>query len=125
MRDYYFERSENRRYDRTHSNRRVINPYKYILMLLIFIFISLIFIVIINRSTYAKDTSNCRNKLYKSITIYAGDSIDSIADNYESCGYSDQKQFVKELCHINNINESSNLIAGNFIIIPYYEDITI
>jgi len=125
MREYYYERSENRRYDRTHSKRRAVNIYKYLLMITIFMIVSFLFIISIKHFTYASDTDNCKRKLYKSVTIYAGDNIDSISENFSSYGYEDQNQFVKEICHINSISESSDLIAGNFIILPYYEDITI
>lgn len=125
MRDYYYERSENRRYDRLHSKSKSVSIYKYLLMIILFVVVSFFFIVTLKHSTYANDTTNSRKKLYKSITIYAGDDIASIAEAYNDYGYNDSTDFIKELCHINSISESTTLIAGNYLIIPYYEDITL
>lgn len=125
MTDYYIERAENRRYDRNHYNRARSKSYnfKLIVMILIFIFSIFISVFSIKKHAYANENSNNSIKQFKSVVIYCGDSIDSISDNYEDYGYTSKNSFAREICSINGLSNDCMLIAGNYIIIPYFESI--
>ena len=65
-------------------------------------------------------TGDVRSKYYRSVMIYAGDSVDSFADGYISEGYDSRDSFAKEIMHINGLNTDTELIPGNHLIIPYF-----
>lgn len=75
-----------------------------------------------NNKTNAKNFAGNDDsvKMYKSITIYSGDTFESIANEYMSDEYSSQVKYIKEMLSINGMSEDSKLIPGNNIIIPYY-----
>lgn len=60
-------------------------------------------------------------KKYKSVMIYSGDTIESIASEYMSNEYSSVSKYIKEVYSINGINNATTLIPGNHIVVPYYE----
>ncbi len=59
-------------------------------------------------------------KQYRSVVIYCGDTIDSIAEaNYNSL-YPSVESLADEIRNINNISDNEKLIPGNYIIVPYF-----
>ncbi len=60
-------------------------------------------------------------KYYTSITVQSGDTLSSIADRYMSDEYSDEQQYIREVCAINHIGEDDVIYAGENMIIPYYD----
>ena len=66
-----------------------------------------------------KDDSNSV-KMYKSITIYSGDTLESIAEEYMSDEYSSVNKYINEVLSINSMTLDTTLVAGNNIIVPYY-----
>lgn len=125
MQYYYFEKVEYMGYNRLNSRKRKVNTIRYFIMLLIFITITLTTILSLNKFAYANNNEHSmESKIYKSVTIFCGDTLETIAEEYSANGYSTKSSFVREICHINNITESTELIAGNYIIIPYYEEIS-
>ncbi len=71
-----------------------------------------------NTDTTSVDTFG--TKQYKSIMIYCGDTVESIArDNY-SFQFSTVGKMASEIRSINNISEDEQLIPGNYVVIPYY-----
>ena len=59
-------------------------------------------------------------KQYRSVMIYCGDTVESIArDNY-SFQYSSVDRMSSEIRSINHISEDEQLIPGNYVVIPYY-----
>ena len=59
-------------------------------------------------------------KMYKSVTIYSGDTFESIAQKYMTNEYSSVNKYICELTSINGMSSDSKLIPGNKIIVPYY-----
>lgn len=103
-------------------SRRINISKRYFMLIVLFFAITLSIVFTIKSFAYANDNSKVsQNKLYKSVTIYCGDSIETIAEEYVSNGYTSKNSFINEICHINHISSSSKLIAGNYLIIPYYE----
>ena len=60
-------------------------------------------------------------KQYKSIKIYCGDTVGSIADKYYSFQYSSVDRLASEIMSINHIAPDEKLIPGNYIVVPYYD----
>jgi len=79
--------------------------------------------IIISAKTYAgnKKVNNDSVKMYKSIMIYSGDSLESIADTYMTEEYASVNKYINEVASINGMSKETELIPGNKIIIPYYE----
>jgi cell division protein YceG involved in septum cleavage len=61
-------------------------------------------------------------KYYKSIEIEKGDTLWSIANDYSDLGhYESTSEYIKEVRKINSLT-SDNIIAGSYIIVPYYSN---
>lgn len=88
------------------------------LFIVIFLFSILFFTNKTSANNFAHDSNSV--KLYKSVTIYAGDTLESIASDYMSDEYSSVVKYVNELLAINSMNSDTVLIPGNKIIVPYY-----
>ncbi len=78
------------------------------------------------RLTFAKSSGSSvkRVKYYKAIMIGCGDSLNKIAGNMYTDDFKDIASFEHEINKINHLDEDEELIAGNYITIPYYVDVT-
>ncbi|MDO4189813.1 MAG: hypothetical protein Q4D29_12590 [Lachnospiraceae bacterium] len=72
----------------------------------------------VNAGNFKEETDSI--KMYKSITIYLGDSFESIAEEYMSDEFSSEIKYIDEVLSINGMTRASKLVPGNKIIIPYY-----
>lgn len=116
--------------ERVYSNKKAyiartkqVRKQKMILSFGIFITILFIAIVSIKAFVYAndsKDTTDYGVKQYKSIMIYCGDDVESIAEEYINGPYSSVNSYAYEIMNINHISNETQLIPGNYIVIPYY-----
>lgn len=59
------------------------------------------------------------NKYYVSIRIESGDTLWTIADEYVEGFNITKKEYIKEVCTLNDISESE-IHAGDYIVVPYY-----
>lgn len=77
------------------------------------------------RLTFAKGGGNSvkRAKYYKAVMIGCGDSLNKIADNMYTDDFKDIDSFKHEINKINHLDEDEELIAGNYLTIPYYIDV--
>lgn len=94
-----------------------------ILLVVLFCFALFFSIIFVSSKTYAgnfKNTNSDSIKMFKSITIYSGDTLESIANKYMTEEYSSQISYIKELSSINGFSSTAVLIPGNRIIVPYY-----
>lgn len=69
------------------------------------------------------DTSSADDfgtKQYKSIMIYCGDTVESIAEENYCFQYSSVGKMASEIRSINNLSKDEVLIPGNYLVIPYY-----
>lgn len=107
-----------------YKNRTIVVKAQRRILVFSFLIVLLITLCIISSNTYA-DNKNSTNKnlvkQYKSVMIYSGDTLDTIAVKYMGEGYVSVNSFKNEVLSINGINEASHLIPGNHIIVPYYE----
>ena len=93
-------------------------------ILMIFCFVFILTTLLLSAKTYAgsnKPSGNA-NKLYKSVLIYSGDTLESIAEEYMTDEYSSVHKYICEVASINGFSTDTKLTPGNHIIVPYYED---
>ena len=71
----------------------------------------------------AKSTEDIgkRNKYYTSISIQAGDTLWSIAEEYQTEEYATLKEYVREIKYCNNLF-SDRITEGKYLLIPYYAE---
>ena len=93
-----------------------------IALVIIFSLVLLTSLTFISSKAYAGNfKSNSDSvKVFKSVTVYSGDTLESIAANYMSDEYSSVRSYINEVMSINGITDCTKLIPGNKIIIPYY-----
>lgn len=120
--DYsYMNRVEDQRARRLARTRQVKRQK---LFLFIGVIITMAFISFFSVKAFANtDTSSdCfGTKQYKSIMIYCGDTVESIArDNY-CIMYSSADDMAKEIRSINHLDKEDRLIPGNYLVIPYFK----
>lgn len=58
-------------------------------------------------------------KYYTSVTIEAGDTIWSIAQEYQTPECGDMTDYVAEICSLNHIKDDQ-IHTGQYLTIPYY-----
>ena len=102
--------------------RDTVRKQKSLLFLIIFLLVMIIMLFMIRRHVLASETvSDC--KYYRSITIYSGDTLYSIAvDHADELHYEDTDAYIRELRFINHMTAEDEVIPGNHLIIPYYTD---
>ncbi len=101
--------------------KRAVELRRHIILVSL-VLISLIFVLTIFsvKSNASEDPDSVEYKHYLSVEIMPGDSISSIADEYMSSGYSSVDSLVNEILYVNNLNETTVLISGNYLIVPVY-----
>lgn len=118
--NYYREYNRREQY-----YKRTAVVYRERLLITVICIIAFMFsLILFNHKTNAANFSsdNSSVKMYKSITIFSGDTFESIANAYMSNEYSSVNKYINEVLSINGMNSESKLIAGNNIIVPYYCD---
>lgn len=75
----------------------------------------------INAKTVKDDPSAISR--YESVLVYEGDSVWSIAKAHQaSASEAELYAYVDEIKSINHISGADTIYAGNYLIIPIYED---
>ena len=124
MRSNYYN---NHRYNRNSyrseyiARTAVVRRQKLILLCLFLVSViisNFIFSIKVNANN--KKPSAETVKMYKSIMVYAGDTLESIAEEYMSDEYASEIKYIKEVSSINGFSSDTSLIPGNKIIVPYY-----
>lgn len=60
-------------------------------------------------------------KYYTGITVKSGETLWNIADDYvDYTQYDNKESYIKEICSINNLDDASDIRAGQRLVIPYY-----
>lgn len=124
MREYYIRRCE---YSNEIIRRRrcIVRKQKMYLCLALVMLTIVITTFAGTRFAFAKPNTNGpeRIKVYKSIVIYGGDTLFSIASEYCSDEWKDRASYIHEVSKINHLDDNDMLIAGNYLIVPYYTDV--
>ena len=71
-----------------------------------------------NTDTTSVDTFG--TKQYKSIMIYCGDTVESIAEENYSFIYSSPEKMADEIRSINHLSQDDILVPGNYLVVPYF-----
>ncbi|MCR5222819.1 MAG: hypothetical protein K6D90_08150 [Lachnospiraceae bacterium] len=124
------ERAEYNYVERVAANRlrrmareQKVKQQKRLIVLILFLLVLIIGLLSMRAFAYADESISAnRVKQYRSITIYAGDSLSSISTTYMTPEYSDPSAFVTEVAFINNMDPEAPLIPGNHLIVPYYTE---
>ena len=106
-------------------NIRKLRKNKTVKYHLSFVFLAAVMILSVFftvKSVYAKNSNDNKVKLYKSIMVYSGDTLETIAEKYTSDEQVSTSAYIKEVANINNITTETVLVPGNHIIVPYYAE---
>lgn len=119
--EYMMRLEEQKR--RSAARAKQVKQQKIILALGIFITILICTLFSIRAFVYAEDdlSKNSFTKEYKSICIYCGDTLESIASEYCNEDIISTKEYINEIKSINHL-DNTKLIPGNYIVVPFYSD---
>ena len=87
-----------------------------LLTVLLILFLTVSYHAILSKATTGENISY---KYYTSIAIAYGESLWSIADKYAGEEYASAEDYVHEVMKINHLQEEV-LIAGQYLVVPYY-----
>ncbi len=59
-------------------------------------------------------------KYYTSLTVKAGDTLNSIARDHMDQEHYSLSSYVQEVCTINHLEDADSIRTGSVLIIPYY-----
>ncbi|NLP35382.1 MAG: LysM peptidoglycan-binding domain-containing protein [Clostridiales bacterium] len=104
------------------SNRKVWLRRRRTLLFgfLLLIFLVMFSIIFITKTVTAERNMD-RMKMVTSVQIKKGDTLWSIASSYITDEYNDIDDYIEEI-KISNGLTSDMIHAGNYIIVPYYDD---
>ena len=123
MEMYYMERANanrSRRLDTAEGKKK----QKLVFFMLLFLFVLMIGLFSLKAFAYADESNDSeRVKLYRSITIYAGDSLYDLSNTLMTPEYADVMSYAREVAFINHMDPDTPLIPGNHLIVPYYADV--
>lgn len=113
-----FLNSEYRKQRNKEKRLRHFRRQCFLVLLTVFL---ILFLTVSYHAILSKATSDdtVSYKYYTSIEIVYGDSLRSIADRYAGKEYATVEDYVHEVMAINHLQEES-LIAGQYLIVPYY-----
>ncbi len=118
----YMNRVEEQRSRRVARQRQVKRQK---LLFIIGVLITMAFISFFSVRAFANtdytSSDSFGTKQYKSIKIYCGDTVESIADEYYTFQYSSTDKLADEIMRINHISKDDKLIPGNYLVVPYYD----
>ena len=106
--------SLDRRYRRVKSQKRLI-------ALLIFITISAAILLGSTIHAFAYSNSKPLNKYYTSVRVERGDTVWSLADEYNEGSEISKREYVDEICQLNSLNDGK-ITAGEYIVVSYYSE---
>ena len=118
--DYsYMTRVEEARYRRAARVRQVKRQK---LLVMIGLLITIILCLFFSIRAFAGTGSDRQTdgKKFRSIMIYCGDTVESVAKEHYDIRFSSQEHLEYEIRCINHIGYGEKLIPGNHIVIPYY-----
>ncbi len=106
---------------RTRSAHRRLNKNGYILLATIALVMTLLLTAGI--ATNAKE-ERTMYKYYDSYMVEKGDTLSSIAREFNSAYCSDKqiKDCIEEMMTINSLDHKGTIVSGNYIMVTYYSE---
>lgn len=59
-------------------------------------------------------------KYYTNIEIQPGDTLWTLADAYMDENYESKEAYMQEVRELNSLNSDSQIVSGEFLLMPYY-----
>lgn len=87
------------------------------------LFLIMIFTIILATKSVTAKREGLRVKNVASVEIQKGDTLWSIASRYMTDDYNDINEYIAEIMESNRLT-SDKIQAGNYIIVPYYTDVS-
>lgn len=111
------EWKRDRRVQRLRRERR----QKYMTVGLALIAIACMILICIVSYSSIKAHASAGFKYYTGITVESGETLWNIADRYIDYEYyADRDTYIAEIENINHLDADGSLLAGQFLVIPYY-----
>lgn len=117
----YMIRMEEQRCRRAARTRQIRRQKR---LLIIGVLITMAFISFFSVKAFANtntDSSASFAKQYKSVMVYCGDTVESIAEDNYNVMFSSVGKMADEIRTINHISRGEKLIPGNYVVVPYFE----
>ena len=118
---YEYRRRLRQRREKLHRQREIRRNFCMVLLGII--------LILVLSGSYHAITSNATTevapvmkKCYTSIVIKPGETLTSLAQEYSGEHYESVTDYIREVMWINHL-ESSQIIAGEYIILPYYSEV--
>lgn len=93
----------------------------FMIAFIVFVSLSILFGTSINALASSKEDTSSYHKYYTSIQIESGDTLWDIADRYTKHLNISKLEYIDEICQINGISKDE-IIAGEYIVVPYYSN---
>lgn len=107
---------------KSNSRRRRILQLRIRAIAFMVCIVAVFILAFMSKSTVsdADNHSQKEVKLFTSIEVNYGDTLSSIALEYIDEHYENTNDYINEVVRINSLDNSDELIAGQYIIVPYY-----
>lgn len=113
--------SELRRINCKRRRQRELTLHIIIAVLAVLLFISLFMFWGSSKSVASDGSTEVLYKYYTNIQVSSGDSLYDISKDYVVEGKLSTKDFIKEVVYMNNLESPDSIIAGSYIVVPYYD----
>lgn len=118
--NYVYDRSEMRIYNNRIRRQRELRQHIIICVISVLLVFALVFIFSNIKSEASNKSDQILYKHFTSIQVQYGDTLYSIADRYVCESKNTVSSFIKEVKYMNDIENPDYLVAGSYILIPYY-----
>lgn len=121
---YMNNRSEERIYRNRIRRQRELRQHIIICIISILLIVTLVFLFGSSKSIASNKSDQILYKHFTSIQVQYGDSLSSIADTYVNDKVNSVDSFINEVVYMNDISNPDYLVAGTYIIVPYYSTVS-
>lgn len=117
------ERVQKIKYKRARIRRRKQIIERVLLTVCLILLLAIGSSSILSKATTKEESAKVYYKYFTQIEIESGDSLWKIAGEYMQHGpYESREEYMEEVAELNGLT-STKIIAGQNLIVPYYEDI--
>lgn len=119
MKNYYM--NSNTKSNISAARRKRVIQLRMRLATLAVCLIALFILAFISDGTVSDAENNRKKvKLFTSIEVSYGDTLYDIASQYVDENYKNTSEYINEVVKINSLDNSDKIVAGQYIIVPYY-----
>lgn len=121
--NYVYDRSEERIFNNRIRRQRELRQHIIICVISVLLVLALVLLFGNIKSEASNKSDQILYKHYANIQVQYGDTLYSIADRYVCDSKNTVDSFVKEVVYMNDIKNPDYLVAGSYILVPYYATI--